>query len=663
MTRKLLLALLFLTVPAIAQNADLALSLQAYPAQPKVAIGETVELVLTIDNEGPDVAKNMRATVTIAPGDTVSEVFAPYPEVAACTREPNRATCNFGDVPQGTHSMHVRARMPIAVGTVEISASVTSDVADPNPGNNLASRTIETENRTSYWVRATPALFRVDPGASVALKVILDNNPATLPGTRFFVHLVAINGTIEKAEGREWACEIDGSSADCVIASPVVSCCEELPIDVIVRTNPSAEGGEARLTIDVSSDVPGEFFGQAGAIIQLYRHIAVTSTADAGPGTLRAAFAEVNEFCATRPCKVAFAIPPPVPDEGWFTIAPETPLPVIRTERVILDGTTQTQLTGDTNPNGPEIAIDGRTAGEGIEIHATCNGVIMGLAIGNFMANQGLWLTHDRQPCRDATQFEDRMLITENFIGTDPSGITPWPNLRGLRLDDSGAGVTGNIIANSRYSGVWLWHGAAWLHDNAIENNGASGIFIGPEVGYAEVLHNTISGHGDMGVAVARGAYNVDIRQNSMRDNAGLGIDWGLDGVSPIVEDDRGGANPPVLFAAVYDAAKDETIIGMTLQTRDGGAGGNMWVIDVYANDGPDGDGETFLGERLLYPPLPAGGFEVRVRGNHAGKWLNATSTRARFWGVAKPGDPRTESFGGGDSMTSELSNAVLATR
>jgi hypothetical protein len=354
-----------------------------------------------------------------------------------------------------------------------------------------------------------------------------------------------------------------------------------------------------------------------------------------------------------------------VPSEGWFTIVPETPLPAIFGQRVVVDATTQTARTGDTNPLGPEVAIDGRNAGEGLEIHANCHASVRGLAIGNFLANQALFLTQDRRPCNDLPlQSVDRLEIADNHIGVDPTGTTPWPNLRGLRLDGAGGvQVSRNVIGGNRFSGVWMWSGAASFHQNRIRHNGASGIFFGPEVEAGAVLANVIDGHPHMGVAVARGARNVDIRQNSMRANAGLGIDWGLDGPTPAAGSDTGQpSNPPLLLSAVYDPATDETVVRMTLRSNPLATYFSSWVIDVYTNDAPDGDGERWVRGQQVQT-LPQGELMVRVPGNHEGKWVNATSTRVFQSFFSRPGQPRTESFDVGQTSTSELSNAVLVRR
>ena len=89
---------------------------------------------------------------------------------------------------------------------------------------------------------------------------------------------------------------------------------------------------------------------------------------------------------------------------------------------------------------------------------------------------------------------------------------------------------------------------------------------------------------------------------------------------------------------------------------------GLVVVLDFYTNAAPDGDGETFIHERQLYPPLASGAFEVRIRGDHSGKWLNATSSRV-YWWFSRPGEPRAQSYAGGETWTSEFSNSVLVTK
>jgi hypothetical protein len=656
--RTILLALL-LTTPLFGQLADLKVELYYVQSQ-TVPIGSFVQMQVHVLNEGPGTAANVR--VTIAGSEGITFDYA-HENGRHCTISGSTVTCDVGDLAGNTsRKLVVGMKFPVVVGTHAVSLGVTSATPDPDSSDNAATVPFETHARTSFRVMTWPPVVRTDPGEAVTLRVNMHNSPATFPGTRFFLQFAVVNATIEAIDAPAWTCTINGAKADCTIVATTTSCCIDDELLVTVRTSSDRRGGETHLTVDATSDGQAVLESRPSSVIEVYRHIAVTSTADAGPGTLRAALEEVNAHCHESPCKVDFAIGEPVPAEGWFTIVPETPFPVVRTERVILDGTTQTKFSGDTNPRGPEVAIDGRKTGLGLEIHASCDGVVKGFALGNFHLNEAVWLSRAAPPCERYIRLTqvDSHTIAENHIGVDPSGTTPWPNLRGLRLDgDELAVVTNNVIRHNIRSGVWQWNGSAAIRDNRIEDNGASGIFFGPAVSSAEVLRNTIANHPHMGVAVARGAQRVDIRQNSMRANAGLGIDWGLDGPSPILESDTGThSNPPLLLSAEYDEALDQTNVTMTLRSNRLASYGNAFVINLYANEGPDGDGETPIAEAVFWNEPPGQTFTITAKGNHTGKWINATSTRVHWLDFLR--EPGTQSYLTGESWTSELSNSVL---
>jgi len=104
--------------------------------------------------------------------------------------------------------------------------------------------------------------------------------------------------------------------------------------------------------------------------IGLAKEIIVSTTADSGEGSLRAAILEANSNQGVD--KIIFNIPmtdqgylaPTITGQnGWaFFIRLEKALPEV-TDRVIIDGQSQTQFTGDTN-----YAIPGVTSGAEVVI-------------------------------------------------------------------------------------------------------------------------------------------------------------------------------------------------------------------------------------------------------------------------------------------------------
>lgn len=519
----------------------------------------------------------------------------------------------------------------------------------------------------------TPALAIVDANASMTFQTSLSTITNVQATDVRIVYSIDGEATIELVEAHAgWTCAIAGKTAECTVPYSVIG---EDRFRVTVRAG-GTNGGVSTLTMTATSAQPVDGSGSniAHATLQLFQVVAVETIADAGVGSLRAAIETANGL--TKPAKIEFHLPPPVPAEGWFTIIPESPLPPITAERAMVDGKSQTRFTGDTNPRGPEIAIDGRLAHFGLEIHSPCLARVEGLALGNFDANQGLWFTKSGPCTTNLSTQPDLRLVADNYIGTDPTGTVAWPNLRGLRGDFGSGTIRNNVISGNTYSGMWIWltegrFDAFLIEENRIGTaadgvtalpNGAAGILFGPRVS-ADVRRNVIANHPGMGIALVPGETYVGIRENAMRDNGGLGIDWSIDGVSPFQEDDSQAPNAPVLLSAFYDAATDRTYFNVVSKARRTGADGIALELGFYANRGPDGDGEQWLSGGFVNRN-DGSAYQTSIAGDHRGKWINATLTRRPILFV-RPPQVSAESVSAegatySDDSTSELSNAIF---
>ena len=666
MVRRVVFALL-LSFAAVAAFAGADLSLESlFPTQIHYVVNQGVIFELRALNTGPDVAHNVRVTFDIPPGLAFRSAGGDAP----CDLTHTPIVCSGPDIGPGLvvgiPLFGIIFTLPPQSTTLTVGATISSDTPDPRPDNNTFSQTINVEDVTNlaFVMSFTPP--RVDPGATTVANTGIMNFMTSVPQD-IHVHYEATDATIESIEASSpWSCTNAGTSADCTRATLDQECRCGRGLALTLRVKNDRAGGQALLKATLTTSLPdiSPSALQATATVEIYRWIVVTSTADAGAGSLRDAIGQANAGC-TDPCRIAFEIPPPVPRSGWFTIAPSTPLPAITADRVFVDGRTQTAFTGDTNPRGPEIEIDGRftTSGHGLEIDSKCEAIVEGLSIGNF-TDHGLAIpATDR--CK-SPDYADQQRIANNYLGVDPTGAAAAPNLRGL-LAENGSEVTNNVISGNRASGVWIWRGPVNIHRNLIGTtadgksplpNGRSGIFLGPKVTWAEALDNTIAFNGEMGVAVARDAQLVDIRQNSMHDNGGLGIDIGLDGPNlPVDDDSHTQPNPPTMLSAVYDPTLNMTIVNVSVRTKFPISYGNAVQLDFYANDGPNGQGERWIGTGDN--SVTSRG--LALRGDFRGQWINATSSRIH-WEAALP--PATQSIGGtsiagGQTATSELSNAV----
>jgi hypothetical protein len=610
------------------------------------------------ENLGPDAAQDVLLTFDVP----AAVRLIPFGYQVNCT-DFHPVTCAVATLAKGAtldFSFEAEAQFPVVDATYTITARVATSSADPDVANNVASVQFVTRETASLFKQIAPGIARIDPGATQVFVTELDNFTASIPRD-VRIHYTAVNAIIENIHPHDsrWSCTFSGAEGECVAAALDANCWCSGNIDVTVRASSDRAGGEAKLIMGATSSLPDDHAEQkAEAFLQTYRVFPVTSTADAGPGSLRNAIEQANASCTPGPCKILFELPAPVPAEGWFTLIPATELPPMVAERIALDGTSQTRFTGDTNPRGPEIFIDGHLAWRGLQMRAGCEAIVQGLTLGHFGGGDGLFFSSQKIDCPHGQP--DRRLITGNYIGVDPSGTRAWPNQRGLNVEGH-ADVRENVISRNKWSGLWMWRGSASITRNVIEDNGKSGIVLGPETEHASVVENTINRQGEMGVAVAPGAQLYLIRLNSMSDNGGLGIDIDVDGVSPVDDKDEWPeeSNAPVLLSAVYNAARDVTVVKLRLNSTPLGPYISNVLLDVYANRGPDGDGEQYI-----YFKHGGDLDTIEIPGNFTGKWLNVTSTRTHTnW--AKPPDDkgvRSQSYSGEGRSTSELSNAVLVT-
>ncbi|MEA2238288.1 MAG: large repetitive protein [Thermoanaerobaculia bacterium] len=613
---------------------------------------------MAIANLGPDVARNSVLTIDFPP----ELVVAVNTDYGPCDDSQRPVRCSLGDIPVFAppttfgYYMGANFKAPFADATYTVKFTVSSDTPDPNPSTHSASVTLTTKLEADLSVGIGRSIIaeRLDPGQTAEFWTHVGNNVRNNKTPSVRLDYAVTNGVIEKIDAPAGvSCSIDGANALCAIAA--------LPDDlgvitVTVKTSADRLAGKTTLSMRATGDVPEKTpsDNQTEISIPVYQWYAVTTIADDGPGSLRDAIVQANAHCTPGPCRIVFEIPPPVPPEGWFTITPMEPLPMITADRISVEGLRQTAFTGNTNPLGPEVAIDGHLARRGLRIVSRCEAVIEGLALGNFDEDQGLWFGAGAgcpEPYRP-----DRRAVASNYIGVDPTGTAAWPNLRGLNTNGALGVVSSNVISRNRNSGVWMWNGSVTFDHNRIENNGASGIFLGPQVDDVTIMENTISDHRDMGVAVARSNAHVEIHGNTMKNNGGLGIDWGLDGVSPVDADDKNGpSNAPVLLSATYDAAHNWTLIILSIKSTPlGTSPGQLGTIDFYGNGAPDGEGEKPLGT-VHASTSTNGTITASVPGDLRGQWINATWTRA----IPNSFDPYYYDH----AVTSELSNAIFVSR
>ncbi|MEA2338541.1 MAG: hypothetical protein QOE82_2548, partial [Thermoanaerobaculia bacterium] len=145
-----------------------------------------------------------------------------------------------------------------------------------------------------------------------------------------------------------WSCHDAGTLQSVVCTAANLPAGQSVPLTLFID-----RAAEGRFTLSINPLIVPGARGVSGPVT-LYRRVPVTNTNDAGEGSLRQALLDANDACIAVPCAIDFRIADAVPDRGWYTISPATPLPPIRAD-LIIDGATQTAASGDANPDGPEI--------------------------------------------------------------------------------------------------------------------------------------------------------------------------------------------------------------------------------------------------------------------------------------------------------------------
>ena len=307
----------------------------------------------------------------------------------------------------------------------------------------------------------------------------------------------------------------------------------------------------------------------------------VTTTADGGAGSLRAAILAAN--ADPDPDRIDFAIP----GAGPHTIRPLTPLPAI-TQPVYVDGYSQPGSAPNTTSPGTNAVLMVEVSNELVDPEAaagvltvsgsgsTIRGLVLnrglyGLVItgetaqgnvvgGNFVGTDvtgtesrtnGIYGVLVRDGASNNTigggGLSDRNLISgnvgsagtngngigiargasfndvlNNYVGTDRSGREPLPNATGVLLL---SGASGNRIGPSSFDAFNvitenLGEGVR-IHEEGTSSNEIRNNFVG--VSWISETERKDSGNGGAGVAVSQASHNV-VRGNVVANNGGDGV-------------------------------------------------------------------------------------------------------------------------------------------
>jgi titin len=244
----------------------------------------------------------------------------------------------------------------------------------------------------------------------------------------------------------------------------------------------------------------------------------VTNTKDSGSGSLRSAIYYAFDRSTELPpgaTTVTFHIPTSDPNynatTGVFTISPRF-LMVAPGAGTTIDGSTQTAFTGNTNPNGPEILVDGsQIAAQNLNLFAPgfllheMNCTIRNLIINGFN-QQGIALDGTRAALFGTSAGGN--VISGCYIGTDHTGGTGVPNaFPGIEILGGASGNTiGGVTTAARNVISGNAHYGISINGSGSSNNLVEGNYIGVNAAGTGALANAAAG-----IGLFSGAHNNTI--------------------------------------------------------------------------------------------------------------------------------------------------------
>jgi len=250
----LLLAIFSLTVcsseptaPPEPDRADLSVT-KSGDADP-VTIGDEIVYTITVTNGGPDGAGSVQVTDAVPTGTSFVSATSSQ---GSCAQSGGTVTCTLGSLTSGgTATIRLTVTADQA-GQVTNTANVSSDVDDPDNGNNSA-----TETTSVQLVEADLAVTKFGPAGAVSLSApivyaitVSNDGPGDATGVEV-IDVVPEGTSYVSAVASQGECSESDGTVTCDLGSLADG--ERAEVDLTVRAD---EAGNVANTVTVSSDAP-----------------------------------------------------------------------------------------------------------------------------------------------------------------------------------------------------------------------------------------------------------------------------------------------------------------------------------------------------------------------------------------------------------------------
>jgi len=393
----------------------------------------------------------------------------------------------------------------------------------------------------------------VTTGASVANALtnstfhytIALSNAGTATATGMTMHASVTNATIASiTSSGAITCSNTTTTVDCSAASFTTSDTGNVDVTVTAASSPATSSITATVTASSDSNATNDSSATSVNVVSQFATETVTSNADSGANTLRQAILDANNNVCGPICTINFALP-----SNARTIALSSALPAV-TASVLIDGTTQSGYSGsplitldgtaDTT-NGMGVALNGGNStlrglaivhfhNYGVAIGGTGNSTVAANFIGIDTTNTaaanlgGILVTSNGNTIGGASAAARNVIggntnsgiavdgasnttISNNDVGTDPTGSTAMPNGQdGIQIANNASNTTigNNVIAGNSVSGVYVTTASSTTivnnligvnaASNAVVGNALAGIYTDNNATSTTITGNTIGG-------------------------------------------------------------------------------------------------------------------------------------------------------------------------
>ncbi|MGP0064186.1 MAG: beta strand repeat-containing protein, partial [Isosphaeraceae bacterium] len=330
----------------------------------------------TVLREGPDDLQNFPILFTTADGQTEGWLGVSEPDTiyridvyASAGRGPGgagEAQDYLGSLQETTNGsgqvtfaipFTAPAGLPILTATATDPQGNTSEVSALRPGN------LDVPSQAIRLAPGQPVSFSAASGDGIVLQDP-EAGPLDLPWD-LTLSVAAGTLSLSTVAGLSGTGDGTGSLTYCGPLSAI-----DAALAGMSYTPPPGYQGDPSLDLDAQSEGAAPIQAQVPIVVTSGR-FAVTTTADAGPGSLRQAILDSN-LAVGGTNTIDFDIP----GVGVETIAPASPLPTITTP-LVLDGTMQPGYAG-----APSIDIVGQPTGDADPLTAGSDVTLKGVAIG-----------------------------------------------------------------------------------------------------------------------------------------------------------------------------------------------------------------------------------------------------------------------------------------